>query len=503
MDRYTKEQREQKQLADECLEESLKLLLSARLKKAIDITQRARDIYEELEDKHNLAASLNRLSVLYDELGNDSMDLDCLLDAIELCVDEDIYDVGAKAFNNVGSKFMNAKAYDLALHCFELSQDMYDKGVECGMIRGNDGLPFLLVLNINIALIYSEQGKFDKAEKHYLKAKEISVLPESQEFIFIFQASEGLILWKMGRKKEVYNLIDGIMETANTTDYATDYMEIATYLFDLLKAMKDYDRWAAALQIVESRMSRNEGSHVRIEILQKWLDYYYASGDMEKYQTACIMYYELSRDKIAQDFEQKANTIELQGRIRQAARQKRVSDSIVYVDTLTGIGNRNKMLEDSTLHIEESIKTGNAIAIGLIDIDFFKECNDTYGHIEGDTCLKQVAAIISDAVGEYGSVYRYGGDEFLVLMANVDEEDINAVGQKIKDDLDAAAIPNENSAIANHVTVSQGYTKARAEEGDTIEHLVDLADHVLYSVKRYGRNGYKFSDYDEAVAYND
>ena len=195
-----------------------------------------------------------------------------------------------------------------------------------------------------------------------------------------------------------------------------------------------------------------------------------------------------------------AESIDLQLEMRRAAKQKKHTDSIVYLDPLTGIGNRNRMLEDSKKYIAESIKTVTPITIGLIDIDFFKECNDTYGHIVGDKCLKKVAEIIKEAVGKLGNVYRYGGDEFLLLLPKIEGEPVEEIGKKIKEMMEAEAIPNVKSAVSPYVTVSQGYTSACAEEGDNIDTLVNLADRVLYSVKRRGRNDYKFADIDEVLA---
>lgn len=99
-----------------------------------------------------------------------------------------------------------------------------------------------------------------------------------------------------------------------------------------------------------------------------------------------------------------------------------------------------------------------------------------------------------------GNVYRYGGDEFLLLLPLAKLDQLNELGEVIKQKIEEEQIPNEKSSVKPYVTVSQGYTVARAEVGDTIETLVGLVDNVLYSVKRGGRDDYKVLKYSDAVA---
>lgn len=499
MGNLTEEQLELQQLANECMDEGIKCLDEGKLKFAETMVSRAKDLFEEINDRHALAQSMNILSIIYTEMGTDGLDLDYLLDALEIALEEEYYDLASRYFNNIGSKYMDVKANELALRYFERALEMYGKAIEQGSIDPDSSHDFQLILNLNLAAIYSEMNDYPNMKLYYEKAKTESLHPDNQEMRFTFQSFEGLLLWRMGEKVRARALVDSIIETAQATEYVTDYMVIMRDLLDLLKEMQDYKRWESTLQLMDAHVSEERGIKNQLIVVEYWLDYYTAVHDEERYNKACTRFVNLSREEEKINLVRSADNITLKLEMRRAMKQKQITDSIVYLDPLTGIGNRNRMLEDSKEYIAQALATHTAIMIGLIDIDYFKECNDTYGHIKGDECLKRVADVIQSAVGDYGNVYRYGGDEFLLLLPNADREDAIAIGDAIKKQLEAEQIVNERSPISSYVTVSQGYTDAYAEEGDTIDQLINLADRVLYSVKRCGRNNYKYMSLDELI----
>lgn len=499
MEGFTKEQLELRQLANECMDESLKILLEGKIQEAEVVTIRARDIYKEINDKRQLAAALNRLSVIYDELGDESMDLECLLDALELISDGDDYLLKAKLNNNLGSKFMYVKAYERALEHIRIGNESFQKACELDPSLLEKNHSFELVMNLNFSSIYYFLGDMEHSKRHYLLAKENTLQEIDEDLIFVFQCYEVLTLWRLGDKEECLALLDSVLETAKTIEYATDYLEVMSDILLLLKEMKDYKRWENLLHIIDNRLYERVTIKIKMEIVNRWIDFYIETGDEERYLQECKRFNELFREKTAEEYKKQADNIELSVEMRKIAKQKKQADSIVYLDPLTKTSNRNRMIEDSKKYIAESTKNNTPIIVGLIDIDFFKECNDTYGHVAGDKVLVKVAEIIKDAVGKKGNVYRYGGDEFLILLPNISKDDILSLGKDIQDKLATENIPNEKSAIGSAVTVSQGYTHAVAEEGDSIETLVNLADRVLYTVKRRGRNGYKFLEYRDVI----
>ncbi len=498
-ERLIKEQNERRQLADECLEENLQRLMEGDLKAAEEMGIRAKDIYEELGDTHNLANTLNRLYIVYNEMGNETMSIKYMLDALDIVADGDDYEMQAKMYNNLGSEYMELKSYENALKFFEKASEMFELACEKDASIRKAYNSLVLILNLNMSATYYKMGDIVKSKYHYEIAQKASLEDHSAEYELAFVCYESLILWKMGEQEKVKSQIDDRIETIKAAGYATDYVEALSDVVDLLKEMKDYERWEQILNVMENGLSDDSTANVRLEILKKWIDYYKLSGDTEKYAEYCIKFFEATQERTEAIRAKKAEDIELQWKMRVAAKQKKIEESMVYLDPLTGIGNRNKMLEDSENYLSCSVADKSFIAVGLVDIDFFKECNDTYGHIYGDKCLKRVASVIDEAVGEAGNVYRYGGDEFLILLPGVSKEDILALGEKIKEKLDEEQLENKKSSVVPYVTVSQGYTRAVAEPGDNIDSLVSLVDKVMYAVKRSGRNGYRYETYSDII----
>lgn len=496
----TKVYKENYQLANECVGEGVKLLREGKLKNAEAMVRRGKDIFEEIGELRKKSSALNVLSIILDEMGNDAMSMECLLEAIDDSLEIEAFDMASKVYNNLGSKFMYLKSYERALDYFKKALDMFEKAVENNQASDIDIQAFALVLNLNISTTYCYMGNNEKAREYYAIAKEKSTHPYCEKVLFTFQCFEGMVLWKTGDEKQAAELIDTIIEGARNCEYTTDYLETFSELLELLKAMKEYDKWKEVLELIESRMKDEMSLYDKMGLIELWLDYYKATNNSEEYVKISSKYYELYQEKEFHEYEKRAEMLESMTEMRRSRKQKEQTDKIVFLDPLTQIGNRNRLLRDSDEFIRTSATNKTSISIGLVDVDYFKECNDTYGHIVGDECLKSVAKVLTEAVGERGNVYRYGGDEFLILMPAISEEEVLVVGKAIKDKFDELNIPNINSPVVPHVSVSQGYTQVYASINDTIEKLINSADSVLYSVKRGGRNNYKFTRYIEIAS---
>ncbi|MBR4795614.1 MAG: GGDEF domain-containing protein, partial [Lachnospiraceae bacterium] len=122
--------------------------------------------------------------------------------------------------------------------------------------------------------------------------------------------------------------------------------------------------------------------------------------------------------------------------------------------------------------------------------DFFKEYNDTYGHIEGDDVLRAVAGILKESVVADSQIYRYGGDEFLIIAGQSFYSDAIRFAENIKSKLEALEIPSGNGAEGKFVTVSQGYYTLYPQGTDDFKKIIEEADSLLYRAKRQGKNRY-------------
>ena len=159
------------------------------------------------------------------------------------------------------------------------------------------------------------------------------------------------------------------------------------------------------------------------------------------------------------------------------------------VDGLTGIPNRRAFDESFDTEWRRTKRAKDPLSLIIIDIDQFKDYNDTYGHVAGDACLRRVAEVLAESLVRAGDfVARFGGEEFVCLLPSLDQESALVVAEKLRKAVVDAALVHENSATAPHVTISVGLTTTTAEDEETTETLLKLADDNLYKAKENGRN---------------
>ena len=165
----------------------------------------------------------------------------------------------------------------------------------------------------------------------------------------------------------------------------------------------------------------------------------------------------------------------------------------VHFDALTGIYNR-RFMEDSLRRIIKSLsRSGGVLSVLMMDIDFFKKYNDTYGHSVGDACLKAVAEAIAKSLSRADDfVARYGGEEFAVILPDTDESGGRVIADKILENIRARNIPHEKNEAADRVTLSIGLTTNNANHRQNGDDYIKRADIALYQSKQNGRNRYSF-----------
>ncbi len=153
-------------------------------------------------------------------------------------------------------------------------------------------------------------------------------------------------------------------------------------------------------------------------------------------------------------------------------------------DPLTDTGNRIAMDQTLEREIEMSRRHSQPLSLLMLDIDHFKHINDTYGHSAGDEVLKAVAASIKNQLRNVDMVFRFGGEEFLILLSNTSREAAAMIGERLRFATQAQDYEAEGKMI--ELTVSIGCSTLLP--GESAESLLRRADSALYVAKREGRN---------------
>jgi len=154
---------------------------------------------------------------------------------------------------------------------------------------------------------------------------------------------------------------------------------------------------------------------------------------------------------------------------------------ISELDSLTGLKNRRAMDKTIIEELERSSRYGEPLSTLLIDVDYFKKINDTYGHSTGDMVLREISLLLKQNIRSVDSIARWGGEEFLILAPNTDLKESRKFGEKIR-----ARVEEFEFTKAGRLTVSIGISQHR--EGETFNRLYERVDEALYSAKAKGRN---------------
>lgn len=156
------------------------------------------------------------------------------------------------------------------------------------------------------------------------------------------------------------------------------------------------------------------------------------------------------------------------------------------MDELTGLYNRRYFMEFAEREIAGSARYGHHLSLLMLDIDFFKQVNDSHGHLAGDMVLKHTAGLLKDSLRKYDAACRYGGEEFAVILPNTRLNDAQTFCKRLRKKFEDTSIQYESRQI--RFTVSIGLTQFEPDVDKSISQLIKRADAGLYTAKQQGRN---------------
>ncbi|WP_417548799.1 diguanylate cyclase [Methylophaga sp.] len=164
-------------------------------------------------------------------------------------------------------------------------------------------------------------------------------------------------------------------------------------------------------------------------------------------------------------------------------------EELSFKDGLTGVANRRMF--DSVIETEwlKARQNKQPLSLIIIDIDFFKEYNDFYGHLQGDDCLKQVAETLNNVKARSRDFFgRFGGEEFVMLLPETDENAAWLIAERCRQALFKKQIPHEQSKVSQLLTISLGVSTMIPSQDVEHTELISRADKQLYQAKQKGRN---------------
>ena len=162
--------------------------------------------------------------------------------------------------------------------------------------------------------------------------------------------------------------------------------------------------------------------------------------------------------------------------------------ALSMTDGLTGVANRRRFDEALVTEWQRAARAGQPLALIMLDVDFFKNYNDHYGHQEGDVCLRKVARVLQSHARRASDLgARYGGEEFVMLAPETDVDSALSLAENIREEIEALAMPHLQSPLGC-VTCSIGVAVLVPDENQTPEMFIRMADKAMYRAKAQGRN---------------
>lgn len=239
---------------------------------------------------------------------------------------------------------------------------------------------------------------------------------------------------------------------------------------DIATIMENYRTFLTKGYVVSTyRIRRKDGEYIWLESSIKSLQ----DNDPKKRQFIAISRNITERKRVEQSLKE-ANEI---------------LHNLSTKDYLTNVWNRRTFDDQLQNEWHLALKESQPLSLIMFDVDYFKNFNDTYGHQAGDDCLKMLAATFSDIAKELRfMVFRYGGEEFAVILPNTNQIDAKSIAKKIQLAVNDLKIKNIGSHISDYVTMSFGVNTIVPKENDTITQFIKNTDKALYKAKADGRN---------------
>ena len=166
-----------------------------------------------------------------------------------------------------------------------------------------------------------------------------------------------------------------------------------------------------------------------------------------------------------------------------------------FIDGLTGISNRRQFDLSLQAEWQRALRSQQDLSLIMLDIDYFKRYNDSYGHLAGDECLRIMGSMLRSLVKRSTDVLaRYGGEEFVILMPDTPAQGASLIAQRIADELAGLNLPHKASPLGGKLTVSMGCATCKVSRVSKSDTLVGAADEALYRAKGAGRNQFVVMD---------
>lgn len=398
---------------------------------------------------------------------------------------------------NLADVYYRIGSYEKAFECYGESIREYERS---GDDSANGAYNYMAMLsNFGYCLVMNgEMVKARELSKRLYamwEEKHKERFPELCAFTFF-----SLLCYKEGKMDLADSCLNVAIQAAIAKKSALEDYDCLTNLFELLIMMEKYGHLGEVLDYIEplAAIENNEG--FLLQMLSYRLKYCGDKMTDAQYMKSAKVFFRIKEDYENREYGQILNMMEMRSRLYNIEEEQLWLEEekvrLLYQadhDELSGLYNKGRLSRYAEETFEQALRKQRMLGVLFVDIDYFKEMNDYYGHSKGDECIRIVADSIRECVdGEFAA--RYGGDEFVVITINRDEEAVKSCARRIVDNVRGKQIENKNSRGAEVLTVTVGAVCAVPGKHDRIWDFLSAADRTLYEQKKEKKGCMRFSD---------
>lgn len=440
-----------------------------------------------------LTRSYNLLGVNAYTQGNITVALDHYLVALKYCEEHNFDYEKAMVYTNIGHIYLAQKNYIRALEYFSRGREIFVQKEDVPFAKTN-----IILIDIAMGRAYLALGDLKAAiDREKMAGANEKLVMEDDESTMSIMCFHSQICHYRGDVAEsdhyIAMVIDSLDECTSILDIHDDIMSFVKFLLDTDRL----EEYILVTQKVDNIIDKMGITKIKMDILRLWIRYYKLVQDRENYLEACARLYEMETVYEEENIDIIRNSTQLRFKLEESKRaeEKLAQEKLAWMkksetDALTGLPNRFKLNEYAEDIFEQAYHEGKSLGVEMVDIDYFKEYNDTYGHQAGDRALIALADVLKDTAENEGIFCaRYGGDEFVVIYYDKTDEQILKITAQIKEKVNQLRIKHEKSEVSEYVTISQGIRNTVPVTGNKIWDYLFSADTALYKMKGSGRNG--------------
>lgn len=475
----------------------------SKLDSALEYFYKVLTMSKELKDIALEGKCCNMIGSIYCKKSNESAAIDYFHQSIHCLKEIKNYSALSSTYMNMASVYINMEQYEKALACYKTA-DYYDDLESKEHGPQADAELNQLIFHINYSLLYEKLQDYEKATEYldYLHSYTNNELLQSmQQYINVANAK---VTYKKLKQKyqntanlldysDFLSLVEEILYYSKNILYNADVVHDYLDILDNLIEISAFCYIEEMLHLLENTAKKCHSNTITLMVYQRKLSYYETLGDTRKMEALYDDYFQLLQkrhlemDRIYQSNLLSHIKIEEDALIQQSkdAQVKELEQRSSY-DSLTGLANRNFLNIYGENQLHEARQNNVPLGIIVLDVDEFKSYNDTYGHIVGDYCLMQVATSIRDNSGNAFAA-RFGGDEFVLISYNAEEEKLISLAKSIQEDVANKLLPTVETMVQSNITLSIGYYYSVPTKEKSLNDFIRNADKALYRAKDEGK----------------